>query len=1030
MTKIIVKFLYCLVAILLVFDCGMSDFAFAQTGQRIDPEHLSQVMNWRNIGPARGGRSVAVAGSVTDRNLFYFGATGGGVWKTTNGGEDWLPVTDNIATSSIGDIDISAANPNIVYVGTGEGCLRGNISHGDGVYKSEDGGRTWQHAGLKESRHIPRILIHPDNPDIVFVAALGHVYAPPDGNRGEHGVFKTTDGGKTWRNVLPGVNNQTGAVDISMNPINPDILFAALYETFRTPYSLSSGGPGSGLYKSTDGGESWSKITGGGLPTGIIGRIGVSISRSNPNRVYAMVEAKDGGLYRSDDGGKTWTLTNDDSDKRQRAWYYTHITADPEDADVVYVLNTAMFKSTDGGYTFSRIRTPHGDNHALWIDPNDADRMINGNDGGGNVSFDGGRTWTDQEYSTAQFYHVYVDDDYPYNVYGAQQDNSTIKIPGNSTPRQTNWYSVGGGESGFVVPDPRNSDIVYAGSYGGLITRYDHKTGTTRNIHPWPDNPMGWGAAELKYRFQWTAPIMISQHDPKKLYHAANVLFRSTDEGSSWTQVSSDLTRNDKSKQGPSGGPLTHDNTSVEYYCTIFALEESPVKEGVIWAGSDDGLVHITLDDCENWTNVTPPQMPEWSLISSIEASHFEVGTAFLAVDRHELDDFGAYAYKTTDYGKTWTAINRGFREDDFLRVIREDPVVQGILYAGTETGVYYSLDDGASWNSLQLNLPNTPIHDLAVKRNDLVAATHGRSFWILDDLTIIHQLRGQSLSEDRLLKPRETIRWASGGANRVTFSYFLVSVPQGEVTFEILDKEGNVIQKNTNTGRQRVQSSPGWNRFNWDMRYPGARTVPGHPMWSASTQGPMAVPDKYTGRLTVNGRSYSVDFEILIDPRMGSSVLQLRRQFELLIKIRDKVSLAHDSVNQLRMIKTDLEDLKKKAETVARRRNLMNKIDDVFNKLSGIEANILQVKSKSSQDPLNFPIKVNNKLAALTGTVSRSYYAPTKQSYEVFDMLAAELDDYLVSYNTVLSKDIEELNTMAKAANLPPIVIKSPIGN
>ncbi|MCH8286512.1 glycosyl hydrolase, partial [candidate division KSB1 bacterium] len=659
------------------------------------------------------------------------------------------------------------------------------------------------------------------------------------------------------------------------------------------------------------------------------------------------------------------------------------------------------------------------------------------------VTYNGGEGWsTYHNQPTAQFYRVTTDHHFPYRIYGAQQDNSTVRIlhrSSDGTIGARDWEPSAGGESGWLAIHAEDQDIVYGGSYDGFLTRVNHKTGERRGVNVWPDNPMGWGAADLKYRFQWTAPIMVSQHDPTKLYHAANVLFRSTDEGKSWTQISGDLTRNDKSKQGPSGGPLTHDNTSVEYYCTIFSLEESPLREGVIWVGSDDGLVHISLDDGKTWTNVTPPQMPEWGLISSIDASNHEVGTAYIAVDRHELDDHSAYAFKTTDYGKTWTAINRGFRDGDFLRVIREDETVPGILYAGTETGVYYSVDDGGSWHSLQLDLPTVPVHDLAVKRNDLIAGTHGRSFWILDDLTIIHQLKdNQSTSENRLLKPRETIRWAGGNQNRVTFNYFIANASEAEVSFEILDSNGEVIRNYQNSGsvgggrsgRQRIADTQGWNNFNWNLQYPGARTVQGHPMWAASTAGPTAVPGNYKARLNVGGWNQTVDFTINIDPRMGSTVGQLQQQFDLLIQIRDEVSKAHDTVNQLRMIKTDLEELKKQAESVSSSRSLINKIDDVFSKLSGIEENILQVKSQSGQDPLNFPIKVNNKLAAMTGVASRNYFAPTEQTYEVVEMLSEELNGYVENYNGVIETDIEDLNRMARSANLPPIVIKSPVGN
>ncbi len=1019
---VVIRAVLLTITVFCTFDGTFKTEAFAQAGSDegwINSEYLSSLMKWRNIGPARGGRSLAVAGSVTNSGLYFMGTTGGGIWKTADGGKTWKSVGESLTVGSIGDIDIAATDSNIVYAGTGEGCIRGNVSHGDGIYKSADGGKTWEHTGLTESRHIGRLMIHPQNPDIVFAAALGHVYAPPGGNRGEHGLFKTSDGGKTWRNVLPGTNDRTGAIDIEINHRNPDILFAALYETFRNSYTLSSGGSGSGLYKSVDGGETWTKISGGGFPEGILGKIGIAIAQSDPDRIYAIVEARNGGLYRSDDGGETWIQTNNDRDKRQRAWYYTHVTADPLDKDVVYVLNTRILKSTDGGETFTIIRPPHGDVHALWIDPNDSMRMITGNDGGANVSTDGGINWTGLQYPTAQFYHVFTDDDYPYNVYGAQQDNSTIKISSASALSDFNWHPVGGGESGHVVPHPLNSDIVFAGSYGGLITRYDHATRTTRNIHPWPDNPMGWGAADLKYRLQWTAPILVSKHDPTKLYHAGNVLFRSTNEGEDWEIVSPDLTRNDKNKQGPSGGPLTHDNTSVEYYNTIFALSESPMREGIIWAGTDDGRIHITRNGGDSWQDITPSRMPGWSLISSIEASHFNIGTAYSAVDRHELDDYGAYAYKTTDFGETWIEINKGFRENDFLRVIREDPAVPGILYAGTETGVYYSINGGESWNSFQLNLPTVPVHDLSVKRNDLVAGTHGRSFWILDDLTVLHQLRDKDIRTGTLLKPDDTFRWAGGGSNQISFQYFLESDQRNELSFDILEADGDVIK--TITSGQEGNSLPdsvGWNNFEWDMRYADADSVPGHPMWAATKRGPVAVPGNYKAVLHTGQSSQNVEFEIKIDPRMSATRQQLQTQCDLLISIRNKVTLAHSTVNQLRRIKEDLEAMKEQSE----QRDLTTAINNVYETLSAVEANILQVNSKSRQDPLNFPIKVNNKLAALTRVVSSSYYAPTKQSYDVYSMLADELDGYVERYRKALNEDIPALNERARRANLAPI--------
>lgn len=1015
--------------------------AYSQKG--IDPDNL-KVMKWRSIGPFRGGRAVAVTGVSGDRNIYYFGGVGGGVWKTMDGGKNWIPLFDDQPISSIGSIAVAASDPNVLYVGTGEHCLRGNISHGDGVYKSFDSGKTWKNIGLKESRHIGKILVHPKNPDLVYVAALGHVYAPPGNFRGEYGVYRTKNGGETWELVLKPDNNITGTVDMVFDPSNPRVIFAANWEVFRSPHTLSSGGPGSGIYRSNDSGDTWKRLEGGGLPDGIMGRIGITVSPANPERIWAIIENKMGGVYRSEDGGDMWQKVNSDASLRQRAWYYTHIYADPKNEDSVYVLNTRSYRSIDGGRTFTAFNPPHGDNHDLWIDPDDPLRMINGNDGGANVSTDGGKTWTLSEHPTAQFYHTYTDDEFPYNVYGAQQDNSTIKIKSRSSGfaiMASDWYAVGGGESGFIVPDPRDHNIVYAGSYGGLLTRYDHRTQTTQNIQVWPDNPMGWAAGDLKYRFQWTAPILISKHDPTELYHAANVLFRSTNEGKSWTQVSPDLTRNDKEKLGPSGGPITHDNTSVEYYCTIFALMESPLKHGLIWLGSDDGLVHITRDNCENWENITPEQAGEWSLISSIEPSHFNEGTAYIAVDRHELDDFGAYAFKTENYGKSWKPINKGFRKYDFLRVIREDSVVEGLLYAGTETGVYYSIDDGASWHSLQLNLPTSPVHDLSVKQNDLVAGTHGRSFWILDDLTVIHQLRDMVMEGDRLLRSRDIYRSPGGGwffigsasgagqnpPSGVIVHYYLDQKEEGEVKLEFLDGSETLIKAFTNKGKglQKLPAEQGMNTYVWNTRYSDAVSVPGSPLWAGSTRGPAAPPGFYSIRLSSNGRSVTTKFEIKIDPRFNTTKEQLVEQFDLLIKIRDKVTLAHNTVLTIRQIKKDLGDYKKRLSGEPDIKDLIVLVDSVVKELNAIEGKILQVRSSSSQDPLNFPILLNNKLAALNGVVSRSFYAPTKQSYEVFEMLSSQLQDQVNKYNSVVSGRIGQINDQIRKLNLPAIFIK-----
>src|SRR5713101_5374590 len=668
------------------------------------PENLFGAMRWRQVGPFRGGRALAVTGVSGEPTVFYFGAASGGIWRSSDAGANWEPIFDKEDIASIGSIAVAPSDHNIIYAGSGEACIRGNITYGNGVYKSLDCGKTWKNIGLKDSRHIGAVIVDPRNANTVFVAALGHAY----GSNEERGIFRSTDGGVTWQKVLY-KDNKTGAIDVVVDPNNSNTLFASLWEVYRTPWSLSSGGPGSGLYKSTDGGSTWTKLEGHGLPSGIVGRIGVSVSGADSSRVYAMVESKEGGLYRSDDGGENWTRINEDGRMRQRAWYFSHIFADPKSADTVYVLNTGMSRSTDGGKSFEFIRAPHGDNHGLWIDPTRPQWMIVANDGGASVSHDTGKSWTtENNQPTAQFYHVAADNAVPYRVYGAQQDNSTVAIASRSDNfaiDRPDWYDVGGGEAGYVVPDPRNPDIVYAGSYDGLITRFDKKSEQVQDITSWPLNPMGAGAAELKHRFQWTAPILISPNDPSVLYHGGEAVFKTTDGGMTWTAISGDLTRNDKSKQQSSGGPLTQDNTSVEYYDTVFALAESPVEKGLIWAGTDDGLMHVTRDSGQHWANVAAKEFGEWSLVSIIEASPHAAGAAYVAIDRHKLDDYRPYIFRTTDFGKSWTKITGGLPENSYVHAVREDSKRKGLLFAGTENGIFISFDDGAHWQSLRLNL-------------------------------------------------------------------------------------------------------------------------------------------------------------------------------------------------------------------------------------------------------------------------------------------------------------------------------------
>ncbi len=1021
-------------------------------------------LRWRSIGPYRGGRSVAVAGTASQPMVYYFGGTGGGVFKTTDGGATWEAVSDGqpFGTGTVGAIEVSQSDPNVVYVGMGETPIRGNVSHGDGVYKSMDAGRTWKRVGLEDTRHIGRIRVHPKNPDIVYVAALGHIF----GTNEQRGVFRSKDGGKTWDRVLY-KSNKAGAVDLILDPSNPNMLYASIWEAKRTPYSLESGGPDSGLYKSTDGGDTWTEITRSpGLPKGMIGIIGVTVSPANPDRVWAIIEAEDGGIFRSENGGKNWTKVNEARNLRQRAWYYTRIYADPLNADGVYVLNTGCYKSNDGGRTYSAIQVPHGDNHDLWIAPNDAQRMINANDGGANISFNGGRTWSEQNQATAQFYRVTVDNDFPYHIYGAQQDNSTIKIASrteNFGIDKSDWSAVGGGESGWIAPSPKNSDITFAGSYGGLITRYDHRTKQQRDLNVWPDNPMGAGAEAMKYRFQWNFPILFSPHDPTVLYTAGNVLFKTTNEGQNWEIISPDLTRNDKSKQGSSGGPITKDNTSVEYYCTIFTVMESPAKAGVIWTGSDDGLVHVTRDGGKKWDNVTPKAMPEWIQINSIEASPHDAGTAYFAGTMYKSDDFRPYLYRTNDYGKTWKKIVNGIPDHAFTRVIREDPFRKGLLYAGTEIGMYMSFDDGENWKSLQLNLPVVPITDLVIHKGekDLIAATQGRAFWVLDDLTVLHQMNDAVAKTDvHLFKPEDPYRTPGAGfrlpsnaaigenpANGAVINYFLREKPKGEVTIEILDSSGKLVKKFQSKaaegsgaanvagseegffggGAARVTTEPGLNRFVWDLRYPDATTFPGMILWAGQTRGPKAMPGSYQVKLTSDGKSLTESFELKKDPRQDTTSEAFAKQFELLTRIRNKLTETHEAILAIRDARKQINDTATRVKDHPNGKPVAEAAKALSAKLTAIEEELYQTKNQSSQDPLNYPIRLNNKLAALGGVVGGSDSAPTDQSYQVYADLAGKIDARLEKLKQVMSDDLAAFNKTVRDADIPAVIVKPP---
>ncbi len=1009
-------------------------------------EELFNGMKYRNIGPFRGGRSAASTGVAGDKFLAYFGATGGGVWKTNNGGQTWNNISDGYFGGSIGAVTVSEWDPNVIYVGGGEVTVRGNVSHGNGVWKSTDAGKTWKFKGLKDSRRIPRIRVHPKNPELVYVAALGHLFGPNE----ERGVYRSKDGGDTWEKILF-INDEVGACDLILDPNNPRIIYASTWRVKRTPYSLESGGEGSGLWKSTDGGDTWKDITKNkGLPEGMVGIIGVTVSPLNSDRVWALIESQKGGLFRSDDGGETWKKTSSDNNLRQRAWYYTRLYADTENEDVLYVLNVQFWRSKDGGKTFNSIRTPHGDHHDLWINPTDSQHLVIADDGGGQVSFDAGATWsTYHNQPTAQFYRADVDNQFPYRVYAGQQDNSTVSVAsrtmgGGITERD--YYAVGGGESAHVAPHPENPNIVYAGSYSGFLTRYNHATGERRNITVYPDNPMGHGVQDMKYRFQWNFPIEFDPFDSKTLYVGSQHLHKTTDEGESWEIISPDLSTNTKSMQVESGGPITKDDTGVEYYCTIFVITPSNQEKGVIWIGTDDGRVHITKNGGKSWTDITPNNMPKWGMVNSIDQSPHDPATAYMAVTRYKLDDFKPYLYKTSNYGKSWKLISKGIPNDAFTRVVREDPMKKGLLYAGTETGMYVSFNDGRDWQSFQLNLPIVPITDLVVKENDLVVATQGRSFWILDDLTPLHQLNNKVAgSKLHLYKPRDTYRLNAGGGWGGPSPTWGANPPNGIMTFyylneelnkdsefklEFMESDGDVIKTFTNKKDMKnpspiADTKKGMNRFVWNMRYPDAKKVPNAVMWGGTHIGPKAVPGQYKVKMTVDGKSQTQTFNILKDPRVSTTQSDFQDQFDLLMDIRNRTTEINEKILTIRSIKDQINTLTSlMKESGFKNENLTKAGKELVKSLSTIEEELIQVKSKSRQDPLNYPIKLDNKIAALVRVVSSVDAKPTAQSYDVLEDLVSQAQVHYKKLNKVLTDDLYRFNNMVSDAAVPAVMI------
>jgi photosystem II stability/assembly factor-like uncharacterized protein len=1026
--------------ILLIIAClllSISHKGNAQKNVTKFSEKYYDALQWRNIGPFRGGRSAAVTGVSGKANLFYMGSTGGGVWKTNDAGNTWENISDGFFGGSVGAVAVSEWDNNVIYVGNGEKTVRGNVSSGDGIWKSVDAGKTWEHMGLKNARHIPRIRINPKDPNIVYAAVLGDLYK----SSSERGVYKSSDGGISWKRVLFS-NNDAGAIDLIIDPNNARVLYASTWNVRRTPYSLSSGGDGSALWKSIDAGETWTNISSNeGLPKGIWGISGVTVSPVNSDIVWALIENKDGGVYKSTDAGNTWKLINSERKLRQRAWYYTRIYADTQDENTLYVMNVRYHRSKDGGKTYETHNAPHGDHHDLWIAPEDNQRMIIGDDGGAQISFDTGENWTTyHNQPTAQFYRVTTDNHFPYRIYGAQQDNSTVRIAHRTDGRfisESDWESTAGGESAHIAVDPTNNDVVYGGSYGGLLTRVNHLTNERRAVNVWPDDPMGHGAEDFKYRFQWNFPIFFSPNNPKKLYAASNHLHVTLNEGQSWEIISPDLTRNDPKTLQSSGGPITKDNTGVEYYGTIFAATESPFEKDLLWTGSDDGLVHLSRNGGKDWQNVTPKIMPAWMMINCIEIDPFNKGGAYIVGTKYKTGDYRPYIYKTENYGQTWKLIVNGIDEEDFTRALRADPIRKGLLYAGTERGMYLSFDDGNSWQKFELNLPIVPITDLAIKNNNLIASTQGRSFWILDDLSPLHQLDKEINNEEfYLFKPLESYRMNGGrgavsktqGQNHyggVSVNFYLKDTAKTDtISLSFFDKSNNLIKKySTHPDKENKEEEltvkAGSNQFNWNMMYPDAEKIKGMILWWASLSGPKALPGSYIVEMSKNKLKKFQEFNILKDPRSSASLEDMQAQFNFIKEIRDKLTEIHLALKKVTKAREQIGRLKESISDKNSHKELLEFAENISKEITVIENNLYQTKSKSNQDPLNYPIKLNNKLGHLNSLSSIGDFKPTDQAVAFKNEIEKQIDKELFNLNKIFNDDIKELNRKVRESNI-----------
>ena len=1047
-----------------LFTCLYTE-GVSQTTKSTNQE-ITKNLRWRNIGPFRGGRSIAVAGHVNQPLTYYFGATGGGVWKTNDGGMRWLPVSDStFKSSSVGAITVAESDPNVIYAGMGETDIRGNISGGDGIYKSTDAGKSWKHIGLKKSWGIARIVVHPKDANIVYVASLGNPFGRVNKplNSEERGIYRSLDGGNTWQQILAPTNDKTGGIEVHMDPTNPSILYAALWECFRNNHMMSSGGEGSGLYKSTDGGTTWTNISKKpGLPVGILGKIGVAVSPLNGNRIWAIVENKNGGLFRSDDGGENWIRTSNDKNLWQRPWYYSEIEADPGTAEGIYVLNVNFQYSNDGGKTFRTIQVGHGDTHDLWINPKNPNNFIIGDDGGAEVTFNQGATFTELDIPTSQFYHISLDNDFPYHLYGAQQDNSSIRIlsrnTGSGSISRQDWEIVAGGESGYVVADPNNSDINYGGNYMGQMDKGNLKTGQTQDVSPNPIQYLGDAADAMKYRFQWTYPIVFSPHDSKVVYATSQFVHRTTNGGQSWAVISPDLTRADTNTIKSSGGPITKDNTGAETFATIFTFVESYIQKDVFWAGSDDGYVHISKDGGKNWTKLTVPGLGDWALMSMIEAGRFEAGTAYLAANRYKLDDTKPYLFKTKDFGKTWTKITDGLPENAFCRVIREDPNKKGLLYAGTEIGIYVSFNDGANWVPLNNNLPTTPIHDLQIhaREKDLCIATHGRSFWIMDNIEPLYQIMDNPSIADKkahLFAPESAWRVGGGAApnalegqngenapNGVLVNYFLKEKPKEDLLLKFMNEKGDSIIVYSSTKDRKGKalevnkdfyqkdkiersgvptSQNGLNTFMWDMRHPDATDTEGSPamMWSGRITGPKVPPGKYQVELILGKESLGKQaFEIKKDPRVEATTDEIAESVRFQLRVRDKLSETHKAVNDLRTVRKQVNDYLGSVQDTVFKKEVEVISKPMLEKLQAVEDELIQHKAKAFQDLLALPIKLNDKIAGLASVASSADTKPTSQVQEAYNDLSKLVDAQLTKLAKVINEDVPKFNQKAES--------------